>query len=136
MSFLLFFLHTILVYYYCVCTQKRISIISLEFSHTLTVLSDGRRVKNTCYRARALLLLLLFLLILDHGLLHGWPQGIFVSLLCYYYFSFRNVHHQIIFVLRSQPREWCQSTLTLLCSHLRSRPRTPFIFSSISICGL
>lgn len=28
------------------------------------------------------------------------------------------------------------SLLALLCSHLRSWPRTPFIFSSISICGL
>lgn len=75
--FIIFSTHDISVLLLCICTQKRISIISPEFSHTLTVLSNRRRVKNTCYRARALLLL--FLLVLNHRLFtHGWPQGISV----------------------------------------------------------
>jgi len=78
--FIIFSTHDISILLLCICTQKRISIISPEFSHTLTVLSDRRRVKNTCYRARALLLLVL--LVLNHRLLHGWPQGI--SVYCYF----------------------------------------------------
>lgn len=125
--------------YYCMYTKTHFHNNVRIFTHVHRSLGH-----QTCQEhvllSSACAILRLFLIILDHRLLHGWPQGIFISLLYYYYyyFPFRiTVLHQVIFVLRPRSREWCQPTLTLLCSHLRSRPRTPFIFfSSISICGL
>lgn len=138
-------------------THKRVSIISFEFSHTLERARSpsrtaDRRVKKTrlvsvsacascsCCPPRpspsrsapkgsSNYIIYIFTLLRSWLLLFSFrvPRPCPHLILCSVYSCYVAAPHVVV----------CRPALShCCCSHLRSRPHRPFIFSSISICGL